>query len=479
MAKYADLLIITHESVGEKMAGPGIRYWEISRALGSQGVKVTLGTPLPSTRTAPGVEVRQFIWEDAQTLEDLIANHQVVLSNGPVLARVVHVLGHPIEKPTIVDIYYSPEIEQMMLNLTMNREISVLDAAALDDLHAYLRQGDLFICATQKQYDFWSGALLAVGRLNSRTVGKEYTIDHFLRIVPMGLPEHPPVPGNRVLKGIIPGIGEEDKVIFWGGGIWDWTDPITLLKAFKIVHQDRENIRLVFGTLHHYEKKIVPHMSVADRMLDYINREGWRDRYVFFLDWIPYDQRGSYLLEVDIGVSLTLDTIENRYAARARLMDYLWTGLPCVISAGDEIAEILHRSGLAKIVSPGDVVGVTQALLSILEISQNENRTQLHHSPLIHQLSWTAVVKPILEFLESPALAADAVPARAVLRNQIPLRKAWEELRGENIALRHQLEMFQQRRSTRLINFINRLIGRTGGIELIITLTLMLFQKFV
>lgn len=460
MANYADLLVITHESVGEKMAGPGIRYWEISRALGSHGVKVTLGTPLPSSRTAPGVEVRQFLWEDPRTLEELIASHKVVLSNGPVLARIIHILGYPIEKPTIVDIYYSPEIEQMMLNLTMNREISILDAAALDDLHAYLHQGDFFICATEKQYDFWSGALLAAGRLNSLTVGKDYTIDHLLKIVPMGFPEDPPASGKPALKGVVSGIGKDDKVIYWGGGIWDWTDPLTLLEALKIVLRERQDVRLVFGTLHHYEKKIVPHMSVADRMLDFISREGWRDRYVFFLDWVPYDQRGSYLLEVDIGTSLTLRTIENRYAARARLMDYLWAGLPCVISEGDEIAEILQRIGLAKIVLPGDIAGVAEAILSILGDQQSERTTWRRISELTQHLTWPAVVKPLLEFLNHPALAADAVVARSVLRHQIPLRREWEELRQQNMALKHQIDMFNQRRSIRLINFINGLIGR-------------------
>lgn len=460
MAKYAELLVITHESVGEKMAGPGIRYWEISRALGSHGVKVTLATPLPSTRTATGVEVRQFLWEDPKALEDLIASHQVVLSNGPVLARVIHILGHPIEKPTIVDIYYSPEIEQMMLNLTMDREISVLDAAARDDLHTYLHQGDFFICATEKQYDFWSGALLAAGRLNSLTVGKDYTIDHFLRIVPMGFPEDPPGRGQPALKGVVPGIGESDKIIYWGGGIWDWTDPITLLEAFKVVLRERQDVRLVFGTLHHYERKIVPHMSVADRMLDFIDREGWRDKYVFFLDWVPYDQRGSYLLEVDIGLSLTLKTIENRYAARARLMDYLWAGLPCVISEGDEIAEVLRRIGLAKIVSPGDITSVAEAILSILDDQRSESKGYRHITDLTRDLTWSAVVKPLLEFLRSPELAADAAIARSVLRNQIPLRREWEELRQQNASLRHQIDMFNQRRSTRLINFVNKVIGR-------------------
>jgi hypothetical protein len=163
-------LVITHESVGEKMAGPSIRYWEISRALGAQGVDVSLATPYESSRSAQGVEIKQFFWEDPHSLFQLINDHEVILANGPVTARVVHLLGEPIPKPTVVDIYYSPEIEQMMLNIMKDRAYSVLDSAAFDDLHTYLRQGDLFTCAIETQYDFWLGGMLTAGRMNTQTL---------------------------------------------------------------------------------------------------------------------------------------------------------------------------------------------------------------------------------------------------------------------------------------------------------------------
>ena len=35
----------------------------------------------------------------------------------------------------------------------------------------------------------------------------------------------------HVLKGVVPGIGADDKVILWGGGIYNWFDPLTLLRA--------------------------------------------------------------------------------------------------------------------------------------------------------------------------------------------------------------------------------------------------------
>ncbi len=33
------------------------------------------------------------------------------------------------------------------------------------------------------------------------------------------------------IKGVVPGIGPDDKVILWGGGIYNWFDPLTLLRA--------------------------------------------------------------------------------------------------------------------------------------------------------------------------------------------------------------------------------------------------------
>jgi glycosyltransferase involved in cell wall biosynthesis len=458
--QFPNLLVITHESVGEKMAGPSIRYWEISRALGAQGVDVSLATPYESSRSAQGVEIKQFFWEDPHSLFQLINDHEVILANGPVTARVVHLLGEPIPKPTVVDIYYSPEIEQMMLNIMKDRAYSVLDSAAFDDLHTYLRQGDLFTCAIETQYDFWLGGMLTAGRMNTQTLRKNLTLNHMLKMVPMGFPDTAPIRGDNMIKGVVPGIAKEDKVIYWGGGVWDWTDPITLLKAFKQVLEHRDDVRLVFGALHHYEQEIVPEMSVTGRLMEFIRHEDWLDKYVFFLDWVPYDDRGTYLLEVDLGVGLTLDTIENRYAVRARFMDCLWAALPCITNEGDDIGEKLRELGLARLVQPGDVDGVRKGILEFLGNDGIREKSNELVKENWSTFSWSGVVQPLLEYLEDPVFAPDAQHARSVLRNQIPLRKEWEDLRAENIALNHQIDMVRQRRIIRFTDRVNKFLGR-------------------
>jgi glycosyltransferase involved in cell wall biosynthesis len=270
-----------------------------------------------------------------------------------------------------------------------------------------------------------------------------------------------------LIKGVVPGIGVDDKVIYWGGGIWDWTDPLTLLKAFKIVLQRRDDVRMVFGALHHYEQSIVPEMSVARKLMEFVRKEGWLDKYVFFLDWIPYDERDSYLLEVDLGVSLTLDTVENRYAARARLMDCLWTVLPCVTNEGDDVGDKLSQVGLARLVPYQDYSAVAAAILEILGDSNLRKDAEKRVDLLREKMSWSGVVQPILQYLQNPNLAPDAEQARASLNYNLPLRKEWEDLRAENAALNaenaalnHQLEMIQQRRALRFADSVNKILNR-------------------
>ena len=67
---------------------------------------------------------------------------------------------------------------------------------------------------------------------------------------------------------------------------------------------------------------------------------------VFFLDdWVPQEERHHYLLEADVGLTLARGTAETVVAARGRYMDYVWAGLPCVLGAGDVLADRFADAG--------------------------------------------------------------------------------------------------------------------------------------
>ncbi|MDQ7029881.1 MAG: hypothetical protein Q9O62_08955 [Ardenticatenia bacterium] len=52
--------------------------------------------------------------------------------------------------------------------------------------------GDFFICASERQRDWWLGLLEASGRINPYTFGEDPSLRRLIDVVPFGLPEGPP-----------------------------------------------------------------------------------------------------------------------------------------------------------------------------------------------------------------------------------------------------------------------------------------------
>ena len=87
----------------------------------------------------------------------------------------------------------------------------------------------------------------------------------------------------------------------------------------------------------------------------------------FNAGWVPYAERGAWLAEADVGVSAHLDHLEARFAFRTRILDYLWAGLPVVVTRGDALGELVERERLGRAVAePGDVDGFAAACARLL-----------------------------------------------------------------------------------------------------------------
>ncbi len=107
-------------------------------------------------------------------------------------------------------------------------------------------------------------------------------------------------------------------------------------------------------------------MLMYGQAIELAQQLGLYNQAVFFNDrWVPYAERGSYFLEADIGVSAHQAHIETRYAFRTRLLDYMWAGLPMVVSGGDELADMVAARGLGQVVPIGDSDGFAQAILAL------------------------------------------------------------------------------------------------------------------
>jgi glycosyltransferase involved in cell wall biosynthesis len=274
-------------------------------------------------------------------------------------------------------------------------------------LNDQLTRGDFFLCASDKQRDFWLGQLSAVGRINPKNYDADETMGSLIAVAPFGVPDQPPVHTRQALKGVVPGIGVDDKVILWGGGIYNWFDPITLLHAIDRLRQRRPDVRLFFLGLKHPNPDVPEmRMAVAARALS--DSLGLTDKHVFFNEgWVDYDDRQNYLLEADIGVSTHLDHVETAFSFRTRILDYLWTCLPIVATGGDTFADLIESRGLGITVPPGDVDALENALFRLLDDEAASDACRARLAEVMPGHTWTKVLAPLVDFCRAPKRAAD------------------------------------------------------------------------
>jgi glycosyltransferase involved in cell wall biosynthesis len=208
---------------------------------------------------------------------------------------------------------------------------------------------------------FWLGVLTSAGR-QSCNVRRRHPLRRLIDAA-FVLPPEPAQHRRRVLKGVHPGIGEHDRVILWYSGIWNWFDPLTLVRAMARIVPARPEVKLYFTARTHFDSGVVPEQSLAGETVALARELGLLDRHIFFGDWAPYDERENYLLEADLGVSLHYDHVETRFAVRTRLIDFFWAGLPMVVTRGDVWGDMAAQEGVARAVDAEDVDGVAAAIL--------------------------------------------------------------------------------------------------------------------
>ncbi|MCS6887045.1 MAG: glycosyltransferase [Chloroflexus sp.] len=396
------LLVISHDVVGQRMAGPGIRVWEMARALANT-VPVTLIAPRPIDLAPPlGVTCGQYTWGDAATLEPYLATASAVLANGFVAVAHPELLAY--RGRLIIDLYDPVAFENLELfrqrPLAERQQVAERDATVLRHL---LQRGDHFLCATERQRDLYVGGLLALGRITPTLVDADPLLRNLIDVVPFGVSDAPPqASGQPALRGAFDDLGPNHEIVLWSGGLWDWMDPQTLVKAMPQVLAAVPNARLVFLAGRHPGP--VPEMAAPQQTRQLAAELGLLGKGIhFYEEWVPYERRADFLLEATVMVSLHREHLETRYAAvRSRVLDHLWVGKPSVLSAGDAAADLIVTHGAGEAVPVGDVDAVTAALTRLLTDPQRRAAQSASARALGQCLRWSQVVQPLVWMLSQP-----------------------------------------------------------------------------
>jgi GT2 family glycosyltransferase/glycosyltransferase involved in cell wall biosynthesis len=408
------VVVITGDPIGAKLAGPAIRAWNIAEALSrdNEVVLVSLSgveevdAPFRLVRVAPGDE-RAFAplekWADVIVFQ----GHAMAVFDS--LRRSGKIIVADIYDPMHLE-----QLEQARELPTEQWERQVADATAV--LNEQLERGDFFLAASERQKMFWLGQLAALGRVNPAVYENDPNLDGLISVVPFGLSAEPPRHERDVLKGVAPGIARDDKLVLWSGGLYNWFDPQTLIKAVALLIERRPNVRLFFqGTKHPHPG--VPEMAIVAESRELAERLGVLDSAVFFNDsWVAFDDRQNYLTEADAGVSTHHAHIETTFSFRTRILDYLWAGLPMVVTEGDHFAELVEREELGRVVPAGDVDALADALEQVLFDGQFMERARANIGRVRQDYYWDVTLAPLVDFVAQARPSADHSDGGASLR---------------------------------------------------------------
>ncbi len=395
------ILLITLEPISTQMAGPAIRCLEIGKRLSVEFDVSVFSAQSQVTSSIKNGSHPQILTglTKAKLLElasqaDILIIQANVLKSYPKLAK----LG----KYLVIDLY-DPYLFSMQVQYEKDAATA---SASFRMMHQVLEEHmllcDFAICASERQRDYWIGRFCAQGRIDPRMHHFNPSLRKLIDVVPFGLPAEKPEHTGEGIRTMFKHIGPDDPILLWGGGIWDWFDPITVISAVDQLKVTIPNLRLVFmGTKSPNAQ--VPLMSMALKARQVAESLQLIDKNVFFAtEWIGYEQRASFLLEADIAVSAHFDLAETRFAFRTRVIDYLWAGLPIVTTGGDQLADLVvaEKAGIA--VPYQDVEAWKLAIAKILNHPSFKAQCKAGSAKLAQQFTWDKAVAPLLAYCRNP-----------------------------------------------------------------------------
>lgn len=369
------VLVLVPGSLDGRLSGPEIRAVRLAQVL-LEDHEVTLmaeGTESDSFRGMPVVPYSRRALLRAARCHDFLMAAAV-----PPFALL---LKRWLKIVTICDLYDPIELEMSTLEAGAAQARDTARAARLLQLIG----ADIVVCAGNRQYQALGSELRVLG-------GHDRTL---LCNVPFGIDPEPPASDINPLRDHFPQIGANDEIVLWWGSLWRWLDAETAISAFASIADSHPHVKLVFTGGQPPNADTQRH-SVVNGAVEKARRLGVLNDTVFFLDeWVPFEQRSAYLQDADLGLTLHRNTEEAAFAARARYMDYLWTGLPCVLGRGDETAETFGAAGFASLVEPQSRDATIHAVLRMLE-GPNQLRAKKASHNLRREFRWKHVAAPLL-----------------------------------------------------------------------------------
>jgi glycosyltransferase involved in cell wall biosynthesis len=392
-------IVVTGSDVlSTSIGGRGLRAIGIARALTKRYQVTLICGGDPGADLLPDVELAVSPQERSRAL----SRAEVVVTGSELTTReMVRFGGH------LVADLYDPRMFQLLAADMPAASIVPLMREELRKQRRLWRQADIVVCATDDQRDLYLGTFLASRSVRQLTSTQDLSWDRRVVVLANGIDQRPPVPDAGLRERL--GLGVDDIVLIWGGGVWDWMDPAVLLEALDLARRTELRLRLVFLGIQREGRA----MPLTGRHKDLVaGLRGLGESVVVNNDWIQPEARGAFLLASDAGVLAQRPGLEAHFSFRQRIVDCLWAALPIIATSGDPLSEDVARQGWGLVSPSGDAQALAANLVRYAQ--DGALRTSMRSAVAAAQPQWTwdTQCQPLMT-------AIDALPSSG------RIRRAW------------------------------------------------------
>ncbi len=410
--------ILTNAVIGTKMAAPGIRAYHVARVLQQQlpDARVTLAiSPHTPCDVDPARECFEIVRPSERDMISLTKSSDVVVTT----KFPLKLLPAASDTRIVLDMYTPGYTE--MLELSKNTQDPPYRNIWLEPRRKntllQLALADLVLCANERQRDLYAGIMGTLGLISAHTYDCDTSLGSVLAVAPYGVRPRP-LPARGGVKGAVPGIRPDDKLLLWNGTIIEWYDAASLIHAVHRLSRERDDVKLVFlGTEH-------PHSFDAGRFrgmgggavraaYELAQELGILDTHVFFnFGWADDETAERYLADADAGVATYFDNLETRFSFRVRFLDLIWAGLPIVSTRGDVVSEMVDKRGLGVSVPERDVDAIVSAVRRLASDDAFRAGCRRNVEALRPSFAWEETLRPLIDYCREGAPRAALHNAR-------------------------------------------------------------------
>jgi glycosyltransferase involved in cell wall biosynthesis len=207
-------------------------------------------------------------------------------------------------------------------------------------------KADLVICANERLRYYLTGFLL------SRGIHKP---PDWVQVIPMAPPAESPKKGRdfRTIRS------NGQLVILVAGSLNPWYDYETIFKAVNEIPDT--DFQIIFMG----DNPTTVRVDVKRQLIDLARKHGLSDK-ITITGLVAFKERCNYYLQADIGLNLADDSWEDELSSRARLVDYLWAGLPIITSGRDYVSKLAVESNEASYFAPHNYVRLSQLIKRVI-----------------------------------------------------------------------------------------------------------------